>query len=538
MGAKCSLRPVAVGLVSAAAALGFVEYPGKDNACYLEARTGWVHSFVRHLYLPVRRSDETGSADVADMKTDPLYFQDATALAAMIASRVISSREVVQAHLDRIAEVNPKINAVVTLLGEQALSQADAADKAVLGDVRIGPLHGVPITVKDSLDTAGIPTQRGTKLFAGFTPDTDATAVSRVKAAGGILIAKTNLPEFSWWTETDNLVTGRTNNPWNLNRTPGGSSGGESAAIASGMSPFGIGSDVAISVRGPAGLTGIAALKATHGRIPYTGHFPAVTSAWWHVGPMARTVRDVALGYSLLSGPDGIDGYAIHARETEGSNPRAAGRSIRVGWVSDAAFGPVDPEVTAMVASAAAKLADLGCDVERVEVPFLKGDDALATLLTLVYCELGPYIKSLVKDRHGELFRTGASVVASKDPFFADVIAAHAKREALRSAFTKYFSAYDVLLCPVTPVTARPHGLSEHVVDGVTVSWTHVMAATSPFNLTGLPALSVPYGLSSEQLPIGVQLVSKWFDEATILRLGTLLERKGGLGDRRPPITV
>jgi aspartyl-tRNA(Asn)/glutamyl-tRNA(Gln) amidotransferase subunit A len=470
--------------------------------------------------------------------SDPLHYQDATTLAALIATKQVSSREVVQAHLDRIAAVNPKINAIVTLLAEDALRDADAADKAVASGAELGPLHGVPVSIKDSLDTAGIPTQRGTKLFAGFVPDADATAVARFKAAGAIPIAKTNLPEFSGWTETDNLVTGRTNNPWNLERTPGGSSGGESAAIAAGMSPIGIGSDVAISVRGPAAFTGISALKATHGRIPYTGHFPTVTSGWWHVGPMARTVRDVALGYSILSGPDGIDGYAVHAKDIDSATTRIAGQTVRVGWVSDDAFAPVDPEITAAVAAAAAQLADLGCEVEQVGVPFLKQADGLATLQTFVYGELTPYIKALAAGREDQLFPTGAAIVAMQDPTFTQVLAARAKLETLRSAFAGYFQHYDVLLCPVTPVTATPHGLLELVVNGITVSWTHVMEATSPFNLTGLPALSVPYGFSSEELPIGIQLASKWFNESTILRLGALLERKGGLGDRRPPIAA
>jgi aspartyl-tRNA(Asn)/glutamyl-tRNA(Gln) amidotransferase subunit A len=464
----------------------------------------------------------------------PLHYQDATTLATLIATRQVSSREVVQAHLDRIEAVNPKVNAIVTLLADEALRDADVADRVVASGAELGPLHGVPVTVKDSLDTAGVPTQRGTKLFLGFIPDADATTVARFKAAGGIPIAKTNLPEFSGWTETDNLVTGRTNNPWNLDRTPGGSSGGESAAIAAGMSPIGIGSDVAISVRGPAAFTGIAALKASHGRIPYTGHFPAVTSAWWHVGPMARTVRDVALGYSILSGPDDVDGYAIHAKEIDSADTRFAGQAVRVGWVSDDAFGPVDPEITAAVAAAAAQLSDLGCEVEQVGVPFLKEADGLRTLQTFVYGELAPYIKALAAGRESELYPTGAAIVAMKDPTFGQMLAARSKLEALRSAFAGYFQKFDVLLCPVTPVTATPHGALELVVNGVTVSWTHVMDATSPFNLTGLPALSVPYGFSSEYLPIGIQLVAKWFNESTTLRLGALLERKGGLGDRRP----
>jgi aspartyl-tRNA(Asn)/glutamyl-tRNA(Gln) amidotransferase subunit A len=466
--------------------------------------------------------------------TSAIHYQEATALAALIRTKQLSSREVVQAHLDRIEAVNPKINAVVTLMAEQALTSADAADKAVTTGVPLGPLHGVPFSIKDALDTAGVLTQRGSKLFAGNIPDKDATAVARFKAAGGIPLMKTNLPEFSAWTESDNRVTGRTNNPWNLERTPGGSSGGESAALAAGMSPIGIGSDVMISVRGPAAFTGVAALKATHGRVPYTGHYPRVTSHWWHVGPMARTIRDVALGYSILKGPDGIDGYAIHARDAQADGGGLAGQPVRVGWVSDAAFAPVDPEITAAVAAAAAQLADLGCVVEEVTLPFL--GDPFGTLATLVYGEIVPSIKALAAGRESELHAIGAGIVGTPDPSFGDFAAAHAKVEALRSAFAGFFQRYDVLLTPVTPMTATPHGALELVVNGVAAPWTHVLAATCPFNMTGLPALSVPYAFSSEKLPIGVQLVAKWLDEDTILRLGAMLERRGGLGDRHPNI--
>lgn len=192
--------------------------------------------------------------------TSEVFYRDATELARLIRARQVSSAEVVQAHLDRIAAVNPKLNAIVTLAGD-ALDAAKDADASVAAGAELGPLHGVPFMVKESIDTAGVLTQRGSPIFRGRVPGADATSVARVKNAGGILLAKTNLPEFSYSTESDNLLTGRTSNPWNLDRTPGGSSGGESAAIAAGLSPFGLGTDLAISVRGPAAHTGILARR-------------------------------------------------------------------------------------------------------------------------------------------------------------------------------------------------------------------------------------------------------------------------------------
>ena len=271
----------------------------------------------------MKSNNDTTASSAA---TQPLHYLDATALAELIRTRQITSREVVQAHLDRIESVNPKINAIVTLIAEDALKAADAADRAVASGAELGPLHGVPFTVKDSIDTAGVLTQRGSPIFKGRVPETDAVSVARLKAAGGILLAKTNLPEFSYWIESDNLLSGRSNNPWNLERTPGGSSGGESAAIAAGMSPLGLGTDLAISVRGPAAQTGITSMKATHGRVPMTGIWPRAPRRFWHVGPMARSVRDVALAYSLLAGPDGADGFASSTGQFDagvGSSPVA-----------------------------------------------------------------------------------------------------------------------------------------------------------------------------------------------------------------------
>lgn len=298
-------------------------------------------------------------------------------------------------------------------MADDALQSADAADKALASGIDLGPLHGVPFTIKDAIDTAGILTQRASRIFAGNIPTKDATVVTRFKAAGAIPLAKTNLPEFSAWQETDNLVTGLSRNPWNLDRTPGGSSGGESAAIAAGLSPIGIGSDLAISVRGPAALTGIVGLKATHGRIPYTGHWPEVLNRYFHIGPLARSVRDIATAFSIMQGPDGIDGLAIHAKDAEPYDGPIAGRPVRVGWLVEPGFGPVDREVAAAVASAAGVLKDVGCDVEAVRIPILEQKNYFDPAITLYGAELGRYVRRLVGDREAELLFIGKIYVSS-----------------------------------------------------------------------------------------------------------------------------
>lgn len=465
-----------------------------------------------------------------------IYYLDATELAEMVRAKRLSPVEIVQAHLDRIETVNPKLNAIVTLVADQALAGAKKAEEAVMMGEALGPLHGVPFTVKDALDTAGIPTQRGSQIFEGHVPDKDATIVARMKAAGGIVLAKTNLPEFSYATETDNLLTGRANNPWNLDRTPGGSSGGESAAIAAGMSPIGLGSDVAISVRGPAAHTGIIGFKASHGRLPVTGHWPRAPRRLWHVGPMARTVRDIALAYSILAGPDGADGYSIVAPSFDVGVGKKPDRVLRVGWLVGPGFGPVDPDVAATVEAAADTLRDLGCIVEPVRMPALEEHNALQLYSKLHVLETKPFFKRIVAGRENDLYKIIAAVIASPDTPPEDYVAAEQAVEQLKDAFADYFTRYDAFLCPVTPFPAPPHGLPEIVVNGETVSSRNVLRATVPFNLTGLPALSMRFGTSKDKLPVAVQLVSRWYAESTVLYLAGLLESASPVRDQRPPI--
>jgi aspartyl-tRNA(Asn)/glutamyl-tRNA(Gln) amidotransferase subunit A len=468
--------------------------------------------------------------------TDNIVRMDATRISRLIAQRELSPVEVMRAHLDRIAAVNPKLNAIVTL-ADGAMEGAERAEAAVRSGAQLGPLHGVPFTVKDGIDTAGVLTQRGSPIFRGRVPETDATVVARLKAAGAILIAKTNPPEFSYSIETDNLLTGQTNNPWNLDYTPGGSSGGESAAIAAGMSPLGVGSDLSISLRGPAAHTGIVGFKATHGRMPMTGHWPRVPRRFWHIGPMARSVRDVALAYSLMAGPDGADGFSISSPGLDTGVGTKSTRQLRVGWMaSPGFFGPIDPEVVATVKAAAQALSSAGYHVEQVRLPVVEQTDANSVLWQLQQMESQPEFEKVTAGHEVEIFRHARLVLDAPDTPIADFVAAEQAIERLRDSFAEYFRRYDVLLCPVTPFPATRHGLNDVVVDGVTVSPFHVMSATSPFSLTGMPALSMRFGTSRDGLPIGVQVVSSWLAESTVLKVASLLEEVSPVRNLHPTI--
>ncbi|REE87568.1 amidase [Cupriavidus plantarum] len=468
--------------------------------------------------------------------TSELVYHDATRLAELIRTREVSPVEVVQAHLDRIQAVDPKVNAIVTI-ADDALQAARAAEAAVLDGAPLGPMHGVPFTAKDSIDTAGVLTQRGSPIFKGRVPDADATSVARLKAAGGILLAKTNLPEFSYWIESDNLLSGRSNNPWDLERTPGGSSGGESAAIAAGMSPLGLGTDLGISVRGPAAQTGIVSLKATHGRVPMTGIWPRAPRRFWHVGPMARSIRDLAMAFSQLSGPDGLDAFATSTVPYDAGIGRGPDRQLRVGWLVEPGFGPIDPEVGATVRAAADALSDAGAFVEPVRIPALERDFALDIFNKLHVMEMKPAFRAATAGRRDdELYMMAKTMLSLPDTSMEDYIEAEQAAERLRDGYAEYFSRYDALITPVLPIPAHKHGQSSFTINGQTVDATYLQGATVPLNVTGLPGLSMRFGTSREGLPINVQLVGKWQAESTLLHLASLLESVSPVRDLRPSL--
>ena len=462
-----------------------------------------------------------------------LTSMSAAEMARAIREKRVSSVELVEAHLRHIERVNPRINAVVTMAPD-ALDRARAADKAVAAGRRLGPLHGVPFTVKDCIDTAGVRTTWGTLLLKDNVPSADATVVSRLKRSGGVMLGKTNLPEFALDADTNNRVFGRTVNPWDTTKSAGGSSGGEGAALASGMSPLGVGSDVGGSIRIPSSFCGVVGLKATHGRIPLTGHWPSTRLRAMHVGPMARKVEDIALALDVLSGPDGIDPYAMPVPVRRTAETGRMLPELRVGWTAEKGIGPVARDVQKVVTRAAAYLGEMGCQVEEVSLPWLEDYDYLAMHLNIFTAEVLAYARPMVKGREADLAPSTLYFANAKVPSFQQYLDDRDAAERLRSSTAAFFQQYDLLLGPTGGLPAFPHDEPEHVVDGRKVPKYQVTRNTSPWNYTGSPALSVPFGWTPGGLPVGVQLLGQHFREDVVLAAGAALE--SGAEKRKPKV--
>lgn len=467
---------------------------------------------------------------------EEICYSTATELAERIRSKDLSPVEVVRAHLERIDAVNPALNAIVTP-AEDALDRAQEAEAALARGDAVGPLHGVPFTAKDSVDIAGMRTTRGSRLFTDHVPDADAVAAARLKQAGAIFMGHTNVPEFVFWFETDNEVFGRTQNPWNLERTPGGSSGGEAAAIAAGLSPLGVGSDVGCSIRQPASYCGIVGLKPTQGRVPLTGHWPNTLLRYMHVGPMARTVGDVALALSIMAGPDGLDPYAVPVPVDGLDEIDGPPLNLRVGFCTEGPFAPVAAEVQDAVAVAASALSGLGCTVEPVSLSSWEALPGQDISLTIYSAEAGHYLEPYITGREDELSPAIRNRLSGPSPTAREYQQALADCELLRAEVAAYFTQYDILLCPIGVVPAHPHGVKQLDVDGQLVPPRNALRAAVPFDLTGSPAISIPFGWSADGLPLGVQLVGRHFDEQSVLKAAAALETAKG-DARRPSLGV
>ena len=466
-----------------------------------------------------------------------LNFLSLSEMAELIRNRKISPLELVQAHLDRIWELNPKIKAYVQLDAERALAAARAAQESVMRGDHLGPLHGVPISIKSSIDVAGMPCEAGTRLRAGYVAIGDAPLVSRLRKAGAIVLGVTNTPELLMAWETDNLIYGRTNNPWDLSRTAGGSSGGEAAAIASGCSAGGVGSDGGGSIRVPAHFCGICGLKPTPGRIPATGHFPPSAGPFallGVVGPMARTVADVRLIFEAMQGPDIGDPSAapVPLRWPE----RRDVQKTRIGYFEADGRTAVTAETCKAVQRAAEALRSAGFEVDAFCPEGL--EKARQLWWKFFGVAGGMLLGPMTQGRESELspiLREFNSWVAAETPHSAQTLLdTWIERDLVRTEVFKQMEEFSVLLCPVASIPAFRHGEREWKIDGQTVKYLDAWSYCEWFNLLGMPAAAVPVSQAAEGLPIGVQIVARPWEEELVLEIANRIGEAGGA--RRPKI--
>lgn len=441
-------------------------------------------------------------------------------MASLVRAGSVSSLELVNAHLDRIEQVNPHINAFTMVLADQARESARRADHGL----KTAPLHGVPVTVKDSFNVAGLPTRLGSYFAPEATAPDDAAAVARLRAAGAIILAKTNTPEFLTSYETDNFLTGRTNNPWNLDRTPGGSSGGEAAAISSGCSPGGIGSDGGGSIRVPAHFCGIAGLKPTPGRISSIGHQPIERLGIGVVGPLARSVADVRLLFEVLAGFDDRDPLSAPVPI------RAPHLPVNIGVMEQFYTVPVQPGIRKAVRDAAAALSAAGFTVDGFAP---EGIERAPNLWNFFFGELpAREMKDRIAARESEAHWTyteGLDRQLERPPASAaQVIESLAARDAMRRRLLEQMRKFPVLLMPVSSITAFPHRQRRFDTETKQIGLFQAMMPVTTFNLLGLPALTVPFAMDADGLPVGVQLVGRPWDEELLLETGVRLEQARG----------
>ncbi len=469
------------------------------------------------------------------MANDELCWMSATELAGAIKRKKVSPLEVIEAVLARIEKLNPMLNAYCTVTAEAARRQAKAAERALMKrGAKLGPLHGVPFSIKDLIITKGVRTTWGTRLYADHVPEEDAPVVERLKAAGGILVGKTNTPMFGWIGATHNLLFGATRNPWNLDRTPGGSSGGAGAAVAAGMGPLAVGTDGGGSIRIPSSFSGIFGLKPSYGRVP-TYPFSAAWSLS-HAGPMTRTVADAALMLNVLAGPDERDQSSLPASGLDYVKAlRGSLKGLRVAWSSTLGFAKVvDPEIAAVAERAARGFKHFGCRVEAVDPKFPDPSPAWDA----IFCGgIAARLKSYYPDRRADIDPGLVQIIEEtlKWPP-TKYIQAWFDRLAFWEPVRKFFETYDLLLTPTVACPPFKVGLDNPAeIAGTSIEPYGWIPFTYPFNMTGQPAASVPCGFTSDGLPIGLQIVGRRFDDATVLRAAAAFEKAHPWAGKRPP---
>jgi Asp-tRNA(Asn)/Glu-tRNA(Gln) amidotransferase A subunit family amidase len=461
---------------------------------------------------------------------DKIIFGTIAEIAVGIREKKFSPVEVVNAHLERASALQPKLNAFVHLDADGARKQARVAEAALMCGDGVGPLHGVPLTIKSCIDAAGWPTPAGSLLRKDYTPKMDAPLVARLRAAGAIILGNTNTPEYLMAYETDNSLSGETSNPWDLERSAGGSSGGEAAAIASGCSAGGVGSDGGGSIRVPAHFCGICGLKPTPGRIPSSGHFPDGGGAFgWIgvVGPMARTVSDVRALFEVMVGPDAGDALStpVPVREVKDKDVRG----LRVGILVSDALGKATPETALAVERAAKILSEQG---------FLVGTKHLSGLdraIGLWWYFFGPVIANTIRDSEvgkeeimSPMLREYVALATAEVKLtYEGFLKACGERDRLRAEILRQMDEVTVLLSPVSAGPAFKHG-EGNWRSGERENYRDSMRHSQWLNLAGFPGVAVPVGASREGLPIGVQVIGRPYEEELMLAVGEAIERGRG----------
>ena len=469
-----------------------------------------------------------------------LHYRSARELAARVRSGEMSARELLEVHLDRIEAVNPGLNAIVTLVPEQARAWAAEADERQARGEELGPLHGLPIAHKDLVMTAGIRSTSGSRLLADHVPDHDDLIVQRLRAAGAITLGKTNVPEFGAGSQTYNEVFGETLNPWDTHLTCGGSSGGAAVALASGMVPIADGSDMGGSLRNPGNFCSVVGFRPSPGRVP---SYPS-RSDWSPLpvlGPMARNVGDTALLLSAMAGPDARAPLSLETPGEAFARPLERDfRGVRVAWGRDLGGLPVDPRVSAVIDAARPLFEELGCVVEDAEPDWTGADEAFKTLRAW---EFAQGFGSLPEGARGVLKETvrwnldqGLALSAS------DVARAENLRAQLYQRVRGFMDDYEFMVLPVNQVL--PFDVSVRFpesIEGVAMeTYIDWMKSAYFVTLTGHPAISLPCGFSEEGLPVGVQIVGRWRDDWGVLQfaaaLEAALEEERGVSSQRPPL--
>ncbi len=461
-----------------------------------------------------------------------LAFKTALELRQAIAARQVSPVEVMQATLARAERFDPKLNCFATYTPELALEAAKKAEQDLMAGNAIGPLHGLPISVKDLIAVKDLRLTFGSRANANNVAAVDAPSVERVRAAGACIIGKTTTSEFGCKAVGDSPLTGLTRNPWDTTKTPGGSSCGAAASVAAGMTPFALGTDGGGSIRVPCSLTGLFGIKAQFGRVPV---YPvAATPTLAHVGPIARTVRDAALLLSVISGHDRRDPFAI-----AGVVPDFLGacdqplQGMRIAWSRTLGYANPDPEVAELAERAAKVFVDLGCEV--VEVEKVLDEDPVDLWVSEFYAGVGVRLKKQLTEQRELLDPAVADVLKdalrqTSEEYYTNVFRRYELREKLRV----FFEPFDLLLTPALPCAAFDVGLNtppQHA-DRSIVSWVYY---TYPFNLTGQPAASIPAGFTRSGLPVGLQMVAKINHETDIFRAAAAYEAVRPWADKMPP---